>query len=78
MSSDSAGMMPTDEDSLDEEMSRCAMQAMEEEQDRNIISSPPSLFPTAGVPFPSQSPRTEEQSGFFTKSSLVSKASVSV
>ncbi|XP_026770094.3 zinc finger B-box domain-containing protein 1 [Pangasianodon hypophthalmus] len=70
MSSDSIGMIPTDEDSSDEEMRRCALQDMGEEEERNTFSSPPSLFPTVDVPFPSQSPTTEEQPGFFTKPSL--------
>ncbi|MCI4379369.1 hypothetical protein PGIGA_G00227350 [Pangasianodon gigas] len=70
MSSDSFGMIPTDEDSSDEEIKRCALQDMGEEEERNTFSSPPSLFPTVDVPFPSQSPAVEEQSGFFTKPSL--------
>ncbi|KAF4072042.1 hypothetical protein AMELA_G00269750 [Ameiurus melas] len=70
MSSDSVGMMPTDEDSSDEETRRCALQDMEEEEERNTFSFPPSLFPIADVPFPSQSPTIEEQSVFFTKPSL--------
>ncbi|XP_047009181.2 zinc finger B-box domain-containing protein 1 isoform X2 [Ictalurus punctatus] len=70
MSSDSVGMMPTDEDSSDEEMRRCALQDMEEEEERNTFSFPPSLFPIADFPFPSQSPTIEEQSAFFTKPSL--------
>lgn len=78
MSSDSVGMMPTDEDSSDEEMRRCALQDMEEEEERNTFSFPPSLFPIADFPFPSQSPTIEEQSAFFTKPSLVSIANVSV
>lgn len=78
MSIDSVGMLPTDEDSSDEDMRRCALQDMEEEEEKNTGSCPPSLLPTAHAPFPSPSPMTEEQSGFFTKPSLVSKASVSV
>ncbi|XP_053479411.1 uncharacterized protein zbbx isoform X3 [Ictalurus furcatus] len=70
MSSDSVGMMPTDEDSSDEEMRRCALQDMEEKEERNTFSFPPSLFPIADFPFPSQSPTIEEQSAFFTKPSL--------
>lgn len=77
MSSDSVGMIPTDEDSSDEEM-RCALHDMELEEERNTSSFPPSLFPTAAITFPSQSPMIEDQSGFFTKPCLVSKANVFV
>lgn len=78
MSSDSVGMIPNDKDSSDEEIRRCALQDMEEEEERNTSSLPPSLFPTSDIPFPSQSPTTEVQSGFFTKPCLVSKANVFV
>lgn len=77
MSIDSVGMVPTDEDCSDEEM-RCALQYMEEEEERNAFSFPLYLFPTADVPFHSQSPMTEDQPSFFTEPSLVSKVSVSV
>ncbi|GAA6081264.1 uncharacterized protein zbbx isoform X1 [Tachysurus ichikawai] len=70
MSSDSVGMIPNDKDSSDEEIRRCALQDMEEEEERNTSSLPPSLFPTSDIPFPSQSPTTEVQSGFFTKPCL--------
>ncbi|XP_058242882.1 mucin-2 [Hemibagrus wyckioides] len=70
MSSDSVGMIPTDKDTSDEEMRRCALHDMELEEERNTSSFPPSLFPTAAITFPSQSPMTEDQSGFFTKPCL--------
>ncbi|KAF5907885.1 zinc finger B-box domain-containing protein 1, partial [Clarias magur] len=69
MSSDSIGIMPTDEDSSDEEMRRDALQDMKEGGERNLSSSALSLFPTADVSFHSQNPKNEE-SGLFTKPSL--------
>ncbi|KAK3548254.1 hypothetical protein QTP70_005812 [Hemibagrus guttatus] len=70
MSSDSVGMIPTDKDSSDEEMRRCALHDMELEVERNTSSFPLSLFSTAAITFPSQSPMIEDQSGFFTKPCL--------
>lgn len=78
MSSDGVDMLPTDDDSSDEEIKRCALQDIEEDVERNKVSFPPSLFVTTDAAFPSLSPMMVEQSAFFTKPSLVSKASVSV
>lgn len=78
MSSGSVGMMPTDEDSSDEEMRRDVLHDMKEEEERNLPSSALSLFSTADAFFHSQNPKNEEKSRLFTKPCLVRKANVLV
>lgn len=65
MVSDSVGILPIDEDSSDEEM-RCTVPDTMEEEERNMVSFPPSLFTTVHAPFRSLSPITEEKSDFFS------------
>lgn len=73
MSTDSVGTVPTDEDSSDEEVRRCALVDMKKKKERNLFPFPPSMCPTSDTHFPSQSPMAKTHSGFFTKPSLVSK-----